>query len=92
MRPSDLNGKKVVEAGAKIVGTVFDIEIDPTSWKITNLHLELSDEAIQTLGYKKSFMGRVDIFLSVEAVSAVADVISLNLPMNELKRLIQSPK
>ena len=92
MRPSELNGKKVVGAGAKIVGTVFDIEIDPTSWKTTTLHIELSEEAIETLGYKKPFMGRVDISLSVEAVAVVADIISLNKPITELKKFIQPPK
>jgi sporulation protein YlmC with PRC-barrel domain len=92
MRPSELNGKKVVGAGAKIVGTVFDVEIDPVSWKVTHLQLELSDEAIEILGYKKSFMGRVDIFLSVDAVAAVADIIGLNKPMTELKEFIQPPK
>jgi sporulation protein YlmC with PRC-barrel domain len=92
MYPSELNGKKVVEAGAKIVGTIFDVEIDPISWKVTNLRLELSDEAIEILGYKKPFMGRVDILLSIEAVAAVADVVSLNRPITELKKLIQPPK
>lgn len=92
MRPSELNGKKVVGAGAKIVGTVFDVEIDPISWKVTSLQIELSDEAIEILGYKKPFMGRVDILLSIEAVAAVADVVSLNKPITELKNLIQPPK
>lgn len=92
MRPSELNGKKVVEAGAKIVGTVFDIEIDPIGWKVTSLRMELADEAIDTLGYKKPFMGRVEVYLSVDAVTAVADVISLNKPISELKKLIEPPK
>jgi sporulation protein YlmC with PRC-barrel domain len=92
MRPSELNGKKVVEAGAKIVGTVIDIEIDPASWKVSDLRLELSDETIEILGFKKPFMGRVDIFLSVDAIAAVADVVSLNKPIKELKEFIKTPK
>ncbi len=92
MRPSELNGKKVVEAGAKIVGTVFDVEIDPVSWKVTSLRMELADEAIEMLGYKRPFMGRVEVLLSVEAINAVADVISLNKPIAELKKLIEPPK
>ena len=57
MRPSELNGKKVVGAGAKIVGTVFDIEIDPTSWKTTTLHIELSEEAIETSRLQETVHG-----------------------------------
>ena len=37
-------------------------------------------------------MGRVDISLSVEAVAVVADIISLNKPITELKKFIQPPK
>ena len=92
MRPSELNGKEVVGAGAKIVGTVIDVEIDPVSWKVTSLQLELSDEAIEILGYKKPFMGRIDILLSIDAIAVVADVVSLNKPISELKKFIQPPK
>ncbi len=92
MRPSELNGKEVVGAGARIVGTVIDVEIDPVSWKVTSLQLELSDEAIEILGYKKTFMGRIDILLSIDAIAVVADVVSLNKPISELKKFIQPPK
>ena len=92
MRPSELCGKKIVGSDAKILGTVFDVEIEAVTWKVVSLHVELSDEAINLLGQKRPFMGRVEILLKVEAVSAVADVISLNKPIIELKSLIETPK
>jgi len=39
-----------------------------------DLHVELTDEAVETLGHKKPHFGHVDILLSVKAV---ADVVSL---------------
>lgn len=92
MRPSELEGKTVVETGAKIVGTVSGIEIDPPTWTVTHLRIELADELTQTLGYKKPFLGHVEILLSVDAVKAVADMVTLNKAIDELKDVIEPPK
>jgi len=92
MRPSELEGKKVIETGAKIIGTVSGIEIDCSGWKVTHLQIELTDELVETLGYKKPFLGHVEILLSVDAVKAIADVVSLNKAMKELRDVIEPPK
>jgi len=92
MRPSELVGKKVVGTGAKIIGSVSDIEFDSAKWRVTHLEVELTDEAVETLGYKKPFLGHVEILLSVDAVKAIADVVGLNKAIEELKDFIEPPK
>jgi len=92
MRPSELEGKKVVDTKAKIIGTVSGIEIDLVEWKVTHLQIELTDELVETLGYKKPFLGHVEILLSVDAVKAVADVVALDKAIKELKDVIEPPK
>jgi sporulation protein YlmC with PRC-barrel domain len=92
VRPSELQGKKIVGTEARIVGTIADIEFDPENWRITNLHVELTDESVETLGYNKPRFGHVTIQLSVKAVKAVADVVSLKKPVTELRDLIAPPK
>jgi len=92
MRPSELEGKKVIDTKAKIVGTVSGIEIDLREWKVTHLRIELTDELIQILGYKKPFLGHVEILLSIDAVKAVADVVALDKGIEELKDVIEPPK
>jgi sporulation protein YlmC with PRC-barrel domain len=57
LRPSELQQKSVVGTGAKILGSVSDIEFNPAEWKVTHLRIELTDEAVKMLGYKKPFMG-----------------------------------
>ncbi len=91
-RPSELEGKKVVDTGARIVGTVSGIEIDCSGWKVTHLRIELTDELVETFGYKKPFLGHVEILISVNAVKAVADVVGLNKAIDELRELIEPPK
>lgn len=92
MRPSELEGKKVVATGAKIIGTVSDIEIDCSRWKVTDLRIELTDESVKTLGYKKPFLGRLEILLSVNAVKSVADIVALNKSIKELRYVTKRPK
>jgi sporulation protein YlmC with PRC-barrel domain len=92
VRPSKLQGKNVVGTGARILGSVSDVEIDPKEWKVTHLQVELTDDAIEMLGYRKPFLGRVDILLSVSAVKAVADMVSLAKPIAELGDFIQPSK
>jgi len=92
VRPSELEGKKVVDTKAKIIGTVSGIEIDSVEWKVTHLRIELTDELVETLGYKKPFLGHVEILLSVDAVKAIADVVALDKAIRELKDVIEPPK
>ena len=92
MRPSELEGKNVVATGAKILGTVSGIEIDCSAWKVTHILVRLTDEVVNTLGYKKPFLGHIEIMLSVDAVTAVADVVALKKAVEELKDMIEPPK
>jgi len=92
MRPSELEGKKVVGTGAKIIGTISGVEIDPSAWKVTHLRIELTHELVQNLGYKKPLLGHVEILLSVDAVKAVADIVALNKSIDELKDVIEPPR
>jgi sporulation protein YlmC with PRC-barrel domain len=92
MRPSELEGKNVIGTGGKVVGTVSGIEFEPLSWKVNRLAVRLSDDAIQTLGYKKPFLGHVEILISVDAVKGVADVITLDKSVSELRSAIEPPK
>ena len=91
MNPTELEGKKVVDTGAKIVGTLTGIEIDCSEWKVTHLRVELADELVEKLGYKKPFLGHAEILLSIKAVKAVSDVIGLNRAIEELRDLTVPP-
>lgn len=92
MRPGELEGKSVITPDAKLVGTVSGVEIDVLQWKVTHLRVELTNELVQTLGYKKPFLGHVEIPLPVEVVKAIADVVSLNKKFSELKEVIEPEK
>ncbi|MBS7620893.1 hypothetical protein KEJ32_02050 [Candidatus Bathyarchaeota archaeon] len=62
-----------------MIGSVTGIEVKllPT-WQITHLHVSLTEETTRELGYKKPFLGSVEVLIPISIVKAVGDLISLN--------------
>lgn len=89
MRPEKLNDKKVIDNRAQVVGEVAGIEIDVSTWKVTHLCISLSDNAIETLGYKKPFIGKVLIDVPIEIVQKLKDVVVLSQSVAEIKSLVE---
>lgn len=89
MRPERLNGKAVIDSAAQILGEVAGVEIDLSTWKLTHLCINLSDASVETLGYKKPFIGKIQVDLPVEIVKAVKDVIAIDKSTAEIRSLIE---
>lgn len=88
-----LMGKSVVGANAKLVGSVTGVEADLLpAWRITHLHVSLTEEATRELGYKKPFLGSVQVLLPVSIVKAVGDFITVDKALNELKDIVEPAK
>jgi sporulation protein YlmC with PRC-barrel domain len=90
---NDLTGKKVVGVNGDAIGEVKDVEFDMTTWRITSLLLKLTEKAAAELGYKKTTgslgpismtHGSKSVFMPVELVSAIADVITINKTLLEI--------
>jgi sporulation protein YlmC with PRC-barrel domain len=80
----ELNGKKVITTDAFEVGKVSGAEMDG-NWKITHLHVNLTKEATDELGFKKPMLGHVTICLPISLVQGFRDVITLNKNRKDLK-------
>jgi sporulation protein YlmC with PRC-barrel domain len=81
---SRVNGKKVITTDAFNVGEASGAEMDD-QWKITHLHVNLSKEATNELGFKKPVLGHITICLPVNLIQAFRDVITLSKTREELK-------
>jgi sporulation protein YlmC with PRC-barrel domain len=90
---SVLTGKKVVGVNGDAIGEVKDVEFNMGTWKITNLLLKLSDKAATELGYTKTsgslgalslVQGSKSVFMPVELISSISDVITINKTLLEL--------
>jgi sporulation protein YlmC with PRC-barrel domain len=82
---SKLNGMKVITKDAFTVGTVEGAELNTVEWRITHLHVSLSKEVTNDLGFKKPIIGHVAICLPVTYVEAFGNVITLKQTRQELK-------
>jgi len=88
-----LLGKNVVGDDARLIGNVTGVEVEllPT-WQITHLHVSLTEEATRELGYKKPFLGSVEVLLPISIIKAVGDLISLDKKVAELKDVVEPTK
>jgi sporulation protein YlmC with PRC-barrel domain len=89
---SELNGKKVVGAGAFTLGEVEGAKLDTKNWQITHLQVKLTSEATEQLGFKKPMLGHAVVLLPVTLVKAVGDIVSLDKTIPELKSIIELKK
>lgn len=80
-----LNGKKVIGAKAYTLGEVNGAEVDTDNWKVTNLHVKLTDEAATELGFKKRFRSSV-VCMPVALITAVGDVVTIDKSVEELRK------
>ena len=88
-----LLGKSVVAEDARLVGAVTGVEVElMPKWEVTHLHVSLTEETTRELGYKKPFLGSVDVILPVSIVKAVGDLISLDKKIDDLRDLVEPTK
>jgi sporulation protein YlmC with PRC-barrel domain len=88
-----LLGKSVVADDARLVGAVTGVEVElMPKWEVTHLHVSLTEETTRELGYKKPFLGSVDVILPISIVKAVGDLISLDKKIGDLKDLVEPTK
>ncbi len=81
---NNLLGKTVVSAIDTYVGEVYDIAIDPSTWRVMALQIKLSDKAIETLGLKK-ILRRKSVRIPTTVVADVGIIIKLNQSLADLK-------
>ena len=80
-----LSGKYVICAGGFDLGRTNGGEINTSTWQVTHLHVKLSKQASEDLGFKKIFTSSTVCF-PVSLVSKVGDNILLNKSLDELTK------
>jgi len=87
MKFSKLDGMDVVTLDGFKAGEISGMELDTKNWEATHLHIELSDEAIRELGYKKPLLGHITICLPVGYIKAVGNVVTLTRNLKGLDKI-----
>jgi sporulation protein YlmC with PRC-barrel domain len=85
-----IDGKQVVSSDARVVGEVSGAYVDLETWKIDQLAVDLNNETIELLGFKKPrtpFMGTVSVYMPIDTVKVAGDIITLKTKYEELPNL-----
>ena len=61
--------------------------IDTATWKVSDLELVLTDEAVKELGLKKPMFGSLKVCLPTSTIKLTGDVIALNVGVDGLRDL-----
>ena len=71
MKTNKIDGMQVVTSDATTIGEVNGTEVDTKKWRLTNLYVELDNEAAVKLDLKKPIIGHVTICIPVEKIDAI---------------------
>jgi len=89
IKSRDIRWKKVV-CEDLTVGETKEAIIDPSTWKVTHLEVELSKEAAElALGTRK---GGIRNFLAVSAIGKVNKTVKLKVKKGQLQIYLKPPK
>jgi len=89
IKSRDLRWKKVI-CEDLTVGEVKEMIIDPSTWKVTHLEVDLSKEAAElAFGAKK---GGIRNYLAVSAIGKVNKTIKLKVKKGQLQIYLKPPK
>ena len=84
---TDYFGKKLSLRTAFLLGEVESAEVDMNTWQITNFYVGLTDEATEKMGFKRPYLGKVQVCLPVSTIKTIEDTAILNQTMQELRDL-----
>lgn len=84
---SRLFWKKAYTSDAFLLGEVESAELDMNTWQVTSFYVALTDEAVQQMGFKRPFLGKVTVCLPVSIVESIKDTAILNKTMAQLRNL-----
>jgi len=86
-----LKGKNVVGLKGIIIGEVEGAEIDVDGWKVTQMHVSLTEDVEKQLGFKtgliRSKLSKQVVSIPIESIGEVGDVVNATVDMNDLKSL-----
>jgi sporulation protein YlmC with PRC-barrel domain len=89
MKFEEIVGKKVIDKKARLLGKVYEVEVDAKAMKITYFYLDVDKDVVNDLGLKKPMIGSAKATFPTEMVEAMSDSIILNGTISELKNIVK---
>ena len=93
MRSSDktLHGKTVISADGKVIGSISELFISTSDWRVESILIELNKNIADSIGANRTIFHRGTIELPVSFVQSVSDAVLLTVDVKQLREAHRSP-
>ncbi len=79
-----LDKRNVITSDGRIVGELTGAYIDPVSWTVTGLVIEVNKDVMDELNMKKPMLRTPKAMIQTSLVNVVSDTVQLNVPTANL--------
>lgn len=93
MRLSDksLNGRALIGADGKVIGSISELFISTTDWRVESISVELRKDIADRIGADRSIFHRGSIELPINLIQAVGDAVVLTVDVEQLRAAHRPP-
>ena len=93
MRSSDktLHGRTVISADGKVIGSISELFISTSDWRVESILIELNKNIADSIGASRTIFHRGTIELPVSFVQSVSDAVLLTVDVKQLREAQRSP-
>jgi sporulation protein YlmC with PRC-barrel domain len=94
MRLSDesLRGRTVISADGNAIGSLVELFIDSSDWRVESIRIELRKDIADRIGASRSLLHRGTIELPVSFIQSVGDAVVLSVEVEQLREAHRSPE
>jgi sporulation protein YlmC with PRC-barrel domain len=93
MRLSDetLHHRTVISADGKAIGSISELFISTSDWRIESIRVELNKDIAQRIGATRTLFHRGTIELPVNFIQSVSDTVVLSVDVDQLREAHRAP-
>ena len=94
MRLSDesLRGRTVISADGNAIGSLVEMFISSTDWRVESIRIELQKDIADRIGASRTLLHRGAIELPVSFIQSVGDAVVLSIAVDQLREVHRSPE
>jgi sporulation protein YlmC with PRC-barrel domain len=94
MRLSDesLRGRTVISADGNAIGSVAELFISSSDWRVESIRIELQKDIADRIGASRTLLHRGTIELPVSFIQSVGDAVVLSVDVEKLREAHRSPE
>ena len=86
-----LHGRTVISADGKVVGSISELSINPSDWRVESVEIELGKDIADRVGADRTMFHPGKLELPVSFVQSVSDTVVLTLAVEQLRDARRAP-